>query len=108
MRVHRSLREKEKIGGMGIHQSDQIGQGRTISAGFLGVDSEKSEALPLVGGSMQRSRGRVPLGLRDARGTQSMCGEMSPVEFEERRGRYEAVRGNWGKVQLGSGRRFRR
>ena len=49
MGVHRCLREKKKVGGVGVHHVDQIGQGGIIGACFLGVNSEETYDLPRTG-----------------------------------------------------------
>ena len=81
MRVHRSLREKKEVWGVGVYHGDQVGQGRAIGASFLGVNSEESEALPLVGGSTQES----------GRGIHSLDMGLSPARAGGWGSRWEAV-----------------
>ncbi len=41
VRVHRRLREEKEIWGVVVQLCDYIGQGRTIGARFLGVNSDE-------------------------------------------------------------------
>ncbi len=108
MRVHRCLREEEKVRGVCVYHGDQISQRGTIGACFLGVNSEKLEALPLVGGIKQVMSRRVPRRLGNGRGVRSPDGEMSPVRFRGWGSGKDAVQFQWMWVLLGPGWKFRR
>ncbi len=81
MGVHRSFRKKKKVWGVGVHHLDQIGQGGTIGACFLGVKIKETYAIPRTGESKREIGGWVPHRLGDGRGFRSLVGDLIPARL---------------------------
>jgi hypothetical protein len=61
----------------------------------MGVNSEKLEALPLVGESKQIMSRWIPLRLDSGRGIRSLDGGVSPVRFKDWGSSRDAVKVRW-------------